>query len=401
MSRSAQARARCGTDYVLLRESGFSHVLLTVLLGFIAVVAFVALNAFFVAAEFALVTVRHTWVEELVQRGHRGATSVKEAVDKLDDAIAATQLGITIASLALGWLGEPAIAKLIEPVMVRAVPNWHVAAAHSVAVVVAFALITLLHVVLGELAPKAVALGAPEKVALRVAKPLLLFRTVFWPVIWGMNSIGSWVVRRLGFEPPAGHSRVHSVGELRMLVEQTHHAGALDVTQAEVLERALAMTDKRVRDVMVPRDQIFKLDLEMSEQEILAAIHAAQHTRMPVWSRKDQRFVGIANIKVLLLQYLREGRIDLDKAMYDPITFHHAAPLPRALRAFRRRRQHLAFVAGDDGEKIGIVALEDVLEELVGEIEDELDVVLDTAPPAGDVRPVGSSGRSCSVHTAP
>jgi CBS domain containing-hemolysin-like protein len=365
---------------------------LTLLVGLIAVVVCVGLNAFFVAAEFALVTVRHTWVEELVQGGHRAGTHVKAAVDKLDDAIAATQLGITIASLALGWLGEPAIASLIAPLFQRLAPSLRAAALHSVSVAVAFSTITLLHVVLGELAPKAIALGAPERVAVKVARPLLIFSRCFRPLIWFMNGLGGWVVRRIGFEPPTGHARVHSVGELKMLVEQTHDAGALDHTQAEVVERALEMTDKRIRDVMVPKEQILSIEWEMTEAEVLEAVYLAQHTRMPVWSREQQCWIGIANTKVLLLQHLHDRHIDLAEAMYEPIIFHQAAPLPRALRAFRRRRQHLAFVAGDDGEKIGIVALEDVLEELVGEIEDELDEVLPVPTPAAGISALGQSG---------
>jgi CBS domain containing-hemolysin-like protein len=254
-------------------------------------------------------------------------------------------------------------------------------------------------VVLGELAPKAIALGTPEQVAIRVARPLLLFRSFFRPVIWVMNGVGNFTVRTMGFEPPSGHARVHSVGELKMLVEQTHDAGELDFTQAEVVERALEMTDKRVRDVMVPREKILAIELEASEREILEAVYAAQHTRMPVWSRVEKRFVGIANTKVLLLQHLHDKRIDLQEAMYDPITFHHAAPLPRALRAFRRRRQHLAFVAGDDGEKIGIVALEDVLEELVGDIEDELDEVVPLSSPGE--RPPRESGLPVGARPLP
>jgi putative hemolysin len=353
---------------------------LTVIVGLFAIIVCVALNAFFVAAEFALVTVRYTWVEEIAHRGHASAWAVKTAIRKLDDSIAATQLGITVASITLGWLGEPALAALVEPVLRPLLPHWYTAAAHGVATLCAFALITFLHVVLGELAPKAVALGRPEAVALRVARPLLWFQRVFRPIIWAMNGVGNRVVRALGFEPASGEARVHSVGELKMLVEQTHDAGDLDPTQAGIVQHALAMTDKRVRDVMVPFDRAEVLELEMSEDEILARIYATQHTRMPVRSRITGRIVGVANTKVVLLQHLRDNHVRLEEAMYVPATFHHAASLPRALRTFKRRRQHMALVAGDGGAKIGIVTLEDVLEELVGDIDDELDVVTDAPP---------------------
>lgn len=348
--------------------------MLTITLGLLSVVVCIALNAFFVSAEFALVTVRHTWVEELSRSGHKAAAYVKRATVKLDDAIAATQLGITIASIALGWLGEPAIARLIHPPLARMIP-WHAAAAHTIATVIAFALITFLHVVLGELAPKAVALGQPENVAIATARPLLIFNSAFRPIIYAMNGVGNWVVRRLGFAPASENERIHSVNELKMLMEETQGAGSLDPTSAEVAGRALDLTRQRVRDVMVPRDRVASLDLMMSERELVDAMWKTQFTRMPVFSRKRGKFIGVANVKLLLLQYARTGHIRLRDAIYLPLSMHQAAPLPRALRTFRKRKQHLAFVAGDDGSQIGIVTLEDVIEEMVGEIEDELDLI--------------------------
>jgi putative hemolysin len=347
---------------------------LGITLGLLSVVICIAANAFFVAAEFALVTIRHTWVEEMSKKGHVGALHVKRAVDKLDDAIAATQLGITIASIALGWLGEPAIAHLIEPVFARFIP-WHAAAAHTIATVIAFTTITFLHVVLGELAPKAVALGQPEKTALFTARWLLGFRAAFRPIIVAMNWVGNLIVRKLGFAPAGEGARIHSVGEIKMLVEETEDAGDIDPTSAKIVGRTLSLTDKRIRDAMVPRERVASLDLELSEKELIDALWKSQYTRMPVFSRKRGKFIGVANVKLLLLQYARSGRMRLRDAIYLPLTMHHAAPLPRALRNFRRRKQHLAFVAGDDGSQLGIITLEDVLEELVGEIDDELDVI--------------------------
>ncbi len=288
--------------------------MLSIAFGLIAVAVCVALNAFFVAAEFALVTVRHTWVEEILKLGTRGAEHVKTAVAKLDDAIAATQLGITIASIALGWLGEPAIARLILPLL-SPLGAWNAAAAHTLATASAFAIITFLHVVLGELAPKAVALGQAEKTALATARPLLYFQRAFRPIIWAMNGVGNSIVRKLGFQVPSGHARVHSVGELKMLVEESHDAGGLDPTQAEVIGHALDIAETRVRDVMVPREQIESLDLEMGEREILSRIAAAQYTRFPVWSRRRKRFIGVANTKVLLVQFANTGHVRLRDAI--------------------------------------------------------------------------------------
>lgn len=341
------------------------------LLGLLSVAICIAANAFFVAAEFALVTVRHTWVEERVRSGAKGATYVKRATARLDDAIAATQLGITIASIALGWLGEPAFAALVHKVFAPLSSN--ATLVHSIAVVLAFVSITVLHVVLGELAPKAVALADAQRVAVWVAPPLLVFQRVFRPLIRAMNALGNAVVRAIGFAPSSSHSRVHSVFELKMLVEETHGAGSLDPTQAEVALRTLDLEQQRVRDVMVPLSRVEALDLGMSEREIVERVNASQFTRMPVWSRRRGKFIGVANVKALLLGFARERRLRLRDVIYQPLRLHHACSLPRALRTFKRRKQHLAFVVGDEGTPIGIVTLEDVLEVMVGDIEDELD----------------------------
>lgn len=347
--------------------------MLGIILGLLSVVICIAANAFFVATEFALVTIRHTWVEEVSRKGTAAAICVKQAVSKLDDAIAATQLGITIASIALGWLGEPAVARLIEPPLVALI-SWHRAAAHTIATVLALGTITFLHVVLGELAPKAVALGQPEKTALFTARWLLMFRAAFRPVIVAMNATGNFVVRKLGFAPAGDGERIHSVGEIKMLVEETEDAGDLDPTSARIVGAALSLRERRIRDIMVPREHVAALDFEMSEREVVERLWKMQYTRMPVYSRRRDKFIGVANVKLLLLQQARTGRIRLRDAIYLPLTLHHAASIPRALRMFRRRKQHLAFVVGDDGSQIGVVTLEDVLEEMVGEIEDELDV---------------------------
>ncbi len=346
-------------------------------LGLVAVVVCVALNAFFVAAEFALVTVRHTWVEQLAKKGHKSIGYVKQAAGRLDDTIAATQLGITIASIALGWLGEPAIARLIEPVFAR-FTSASSTAAHTVATAVAFSAITFLHVVLGELAPKAIALGNPEETALRVARPLLYFSRAFRPIVWAMNGVGNAIVRRLGFEPASGHERAHSAAELKMLVDESHDAGGLDVMQAEVVGRTLELGQIRVREVMTSIDGVAFLDLTMADQEILAAITLTEFTRMPVWSGRRGKFIGVANVKLLLLQHLRTGKLRLRDAILQPLTFHHAAPLGRVLRQFKKRGQHLGFVASDDGAQIGIVTMEDVIEQMLGDIDDELDVGADS-----------------------
>lgn len=347
--------------------------MLTTLGGVVAVIVCIAANAFFVAAELALVTVRATWVRESVEQRRIGAQKLDLAKVDLDGSLAACQLGITLASIALGWLGEPAIAAIIEAPLRSSI------AAHSVATVIAFLGITFLHVVLGELAPKAVALGRPEEVALAIAGPLVLFRRALHPLVAAMNASGAWVVRRLGFTAADVHERAHSAGELRMLVEESRDAEQLDATLADVAQRSLRMGELSVGDVMVPRARMQVLDDRLEAHTILRRFASSGLSRLPVWSSRQGRFLGVAHAKLVMLQFVREGKIDLGSASYVPARIAASAALASALEAFQRSRQHLALVvddapAGAEAIVVGLVTLEDVLEELVGEIEDETDV---------------------------
>lgn len=342
----------------------------------VAVLVFIALNAFFVAAEFALVTVRWTRVEELVARGRFGAKAVKQAIESLDDAIAATQLGITFASLALGWIGEPALAHLLAPLF-RGLPGpYSMVLEHALAVTLAYLLLTYLHVVLGELAPKAIALQRAEDVALIVTGPLLLFGRVFRPFIRFMNGSGNWVVRLLRLPPVSPRHLVHSVDELRMLVEETQEAGVMPEDQASYVENVFRLSDKKVRDVMLPREKVVTLSLGASEEEILETCRQTAHTRMPVWEGDPDNIVGIVNTKNLFHLFSLKGLVLLMDAMYPPAFVDPEQPVARLLATFRRNRRPMAVVRDPTGRFAGIVTLEDILEEIVGELEDEHDPIL-------------------------
>ena len=344
------------------------------LLGVLAVPLLVALNGFFVAAEFSLVTVRWTRVEQLADSGKFGALAVRSAVERLDDAIAATQLGITFASLALGWVGEPTIAHLIEPLFASLPPLWGVVITHGAAVVVAFLIITFLHVVLGELAPKAIALQRAEDVALLVAAPLLTFGHVFRPSIRAMNGAGNWVVRMLRLPPVTARHLVHSVEELSMLVEETQEAGVMPEDQATYLQNVFELSDKTVGDVMIPREKVVTLSLHASEREILETARETAHTRMPVWEGSADNIVGIVNTKDLFHLFSLKGLVILMDAMYPALFVDPGQPVARLLREFRREKRQMAVVRDTNGHFAGIVTLEDILEEIVGEIEDEHDL---------------------------
>ena len=342
-------------------------------LALLAVPLFVLLNAFFVAAEFALVAVRRTRVDEMINQRRVGAGAAKYAINHLDDTIAATQLGITLASLALGWSGEPAMEKLIEPAF-RFLPKegtWF--ASHVVATATAFTLITFLHVILGELAPKAISLQRPDAVSLWVARPLLWFALVMRPFITVMNTLGNGVVRSLGFKPVSGHQMVHSVDELGLIVEETRQAGVLPRDQAEYVRNVFRLPAKRVRDCMVPRQRMAALELHMPEQRILEKVREGAHTRMPVYEGTPDNIVGIVNTKDLFHLFSLRGMVVLDDAMYPPIYVDPERPISEMLRQFRRQRRPMAVVRDSEGRTLGLITLEDIIEEIVGEIEDEHD----------------------------
>jgi CBS domain containing-hemolysin-like protein len=334
----------------------------------------VLLNAFFVAAEFALVAVRKTKVEEMVKRGRVGATAVRKATSRLDDAIAATQLGITLASLALGWVGEPAVEHLLNPLFRLLPSSWSDLASHSFSAVLAFTLITFLHVVIGELAPKALALQRPDEISLFVASPLLIFAKITRPAILLMNGVGNWVVRRLGFQPVSGHQMVHSVEELSLLVEETRRAGVLPSDQAEYLHNVFRLSSKCVCDIVVPREKVAALEVHAPEEKVLEAVREGAHTRMPVYDRDFDKIIGIVNAKDLFYLFSLRGVIVLVDALYPPLFFPPKMSIAEALYEFRRQRKQMAVVRESNGHVLGIVTLEDVLEEIVGEIEDEHDV---------------------------
>jgi CBS domain containing-hemolysin-like protein len=238
---------------------------------------------------------------------------------------------------------------------------------------VAFLLITCLHVILGELAPKAVALQRPDMVALWVARPLLWFTRIVRPFTYLMNGAGNGVVRLLGFEPISGHEMAHSMEEVAMIVEESRQAGVLPRDQAEFLHNVFRLPAKRVRDCLVPIEKMAALELHMPEKEIMQQVRDGAHTRMPVYDRDTDNIVGIVNTKDLFHLFSLRGMVVLDDAMYPPVFVDPERPISEVLRQFRRQRRPMAVVRGADGKTLGLITLEDIVEEIVGEIEDEHD----------------------------
>ena len=330
--------------------------------GLAAVALLVFLNGFFVSAEFALVTVRRTRVQQLLEERRPGSGHVDDAVSHLDSYIAACQLGITLASLALGWIGEPALADLLDPL-------FGAVGAHAVAVAAAFAVLTALHVVAGELAPKGVALQYPERVALLVAGPLRLFRLLFRPVIWVLNESGWIVARALGVSRDAGS---HDLGadELRLVVQASAEAGELNDQQRFMLERVIHFAGVTAGHVMTPRAEVIAIDASASTAEAIAFAKERRHSRYPVYRDGLDHVIGVLHARDLLLA---DGKAPLTSLLREPLVAPAQAHLQELLRLMRARRTQFAIVVDEYGGVDGIVTLEDVLEEIVGELQDEFE----------------------------
>lgn len=342
-------------------------------LGLLAIPALVALNGLFVAAEFALVAVRKTQVEEMVRQGISKARMLEHAVTHLDRSIAATQLGITFTSIALGWVGEPALARLLQPLFSFLPGEWSAVAGHSAATTVAFVFITFMHVVFGELIPKTIALQMPDRSALWLAVLLNAFAKITRPFIVVMNGLANSIIRLLGFQPARGDAMVHSVEELALLIEDTEEAGILAPDQAELVQNVFRLSGKRIRDCMVPKEKMASLELNTPSDRVLEIVRQSAHTRMPVYEGGQDNVVGIVNTKDLFYLFSLKGVAILHDAIYPAIYLKPDDSVKEALQIIRKEHKHMALVRDAEGKILGLVTLEDILEEIVGDIEDEHD----------------------------
>jgi putative hemolysin len=341
------------------------------LIGIFAVLVLVVANGFFVAAEFSLVSVRRSRVAELVDAGRTNAAALQRAVNNLDANLAATQLGITICSLALGWIGEPALAHLIEPPL-SSLPEWlAVAGSHVLAVAIAFVIITALHIVLGELAPKSLALQHSEGTALWVIRPIGLFLFFFRPAIIALNGLGNLVLRLFGLRPGTGEESVHSPEELRLLVAESHEAGLLHRSQEEVVQRVFAIGDRDIADILTPRIEIDWIDADDSHDEILRTIRQCSHEQLLVGRAGSiDEPLGMILKKDLLDQILDGKSLDPMAVVREPLIVHDATPIFRVLEQFKRAPVRLAIVVDEYGKLAGIVTQTDLLEAIAGDLPD-------------------------------
>ena len=357
-----------------------------VLLRVFVILLLVAVNAFFAAAEFALVSVRETRIQQLIEAHRAGARTVLKLHQQLSRVVNGVQLGITVTSLTLGWLGEPVLARLFEG-WIGSVP-YALIYAHAIAVTVAFVMITSLHVILGELVPKSLALQRAERVALAVAAPMDVFLTVTRPLTIGMSGAAGFVLRAFGTRD-VRHGSVHSPDELKLIVTNAHHSGQLSPAQEEMLLNALELDDITARQVMVPRTRIFSLPSDLNMDEALSRVVDEQHSRVPVYDpqRGPEHIIGVLYAKDLMRwtrlrlghiaappAAMRIAQMKIGQIMHDVLVVPETKSLLDLLGEFQLRKRHLAVVVDEFGSTAGVISVEDVLEQLVGELEDEFDV---------------------------
>jgi CBS domain containing-hemolysin-like protein len=330
------------------------------------VLALVLANGFFVTAEFALVTVRKTRLDQLVAEGNRLARTVRRAAAEPASYIAATQLGITMASIGLGWLGEPTVASVIEPYL-------GFAAAHTIATALAFALITALHIVLGELAPKTIALQHAERTALIVAKPTQLFMIIFWPFITLLNAMGRGVVRALGLKAPSRLSLVHSEEELKMLVTASQEAGVLEEGEEQMLHRVFEFADLTAAQVMIPRTEMVAVPATATLAEVAEAIQRLPSPWLPVYRDSLDDIAGVVPVTMLFRACaIPAAQFSLTAFVRDVLTVPETMKADDLLGEMRSERMHLAIVIDEYGSTAGMVTFEALMERIVGEVVSEL-----------------------------
>ncbi|KAB7704730.1 DUF21 domain-containing protein [Bacillus aerolatus] len=342
----------------------------------ILVAVLIALTGFFVAIEFAIVKVRSTRIDQLIEENRNGAKSAKRVITHLDEYLSACQLGITITALGLGWLGEPTVERILHPLF----ESWHVNDSLSsiLSFGIAFASVTFLHVVVGELAPKTVAIQKAEAVTMLFSRPLIMFYKVMFPFIWVLNGSARLLVGLFGLKPASEHEMAHSEEELRMILSESFESGEINQSELNYVNRIFEFDNRVAKEIMVPRTEIVSLSVEDSMHEILNTIIGEKYTRYPVISGGDKdNVVGMVNLKEILTAAASEDPV-MEKDSVVPfvkpvIRVIESIPIHDLLLKMQKERIHMALLLDEYGGTAGLVTVEDILEEIVGEIRDEFD----------------------------
>ncbi|WP_027327371.1 hemolysin family protein [Helicobacter pametensis] len=333
----------------------------------------VFLNGFFVLSEFAIVKVRRSKLEELVKNGSGGSAKLALKIsNSLDSYLSATQLGITLSSLALGWIGEPAIAKLFNSLFIAFLGYENTVLAHTLSFVVAFTLITLLHVVLGELVPKSIAIAKAEQMALLVARPLHYFWILLYPFIRLFEMLSGFVLSMMGVRPATEHEIAHSDEELKIIVGESLKGGFIDSIEGEIIKNAVDFSDTVAKEIMTPRKDMICLNADEDYEENLRIVMETNHTRYPYYKESKDNILGMIHIRDLLQDTTKETH-DLSALVRQPLIVPENASISEILKRMNKEQIHTALVVDEYGGTSGLLTMEDIIEEIVGDISDEYD----------------------------
>ena len=345
--------------------------ILPIILQTILVAFLIAMNGFFVAAEFCCVKMRPSRLETLIQEGNTRAKYAKKLIDELDEALSVTQLGITLASLGLGWVGEPFVAELISPLIHSA--GFGDTLTHTISFALAFSLITSMHIILGELTPKSMAIAASEKILLNIALPMIIFWKVMYPFVWLLNKTATFVSHHLGLNVSEGEV-AHNPEEIRLLMKESRKQGLVDDTEVDFVDNVFDFTERNVREIMVPRPDMVCLYLNKSYEENLETILEEEMTRYPICDEDKDHIIGFLHIKDLTKAMLQgKKKPSLKKLARKIFYVPESMDVSVLLKTMQTNRSQLAIVVDEYGGTAGMVTIEDIVEEIVGDIQDEFD----------------------------
>ncbi|WP_338780428.1 hemolysin family protein [Metabacillus sp. FJAT-52054] len=338
-------------------------------------VLLIALTGFFVATEFAIVKIRMSRIDQLIEEGRKGAIAAKKVVSHLDEYLSACQLGITVTALGLGWLGEPTFEILLHPIFEYF--NVNDSMAHILTIGIAFALVTFLHVVIGELAPKTVAIQKAEAVALAFAKPIIWFYRIMYPFIWFLNGSARFLVGLFGLKPASEHELAHSEEELRLLLSESYKSGEINKNELKYVNNIFEFDERVAKEIMVPRTEIVSISVDDSFDTIMETMIEENYTRYPVADGDKDNIIGFINVKELLTAKVMNREMDknlnLPSFINPVIRVIENIPIHDLLVKMQKERTHVAILMDEYGGTSGLVTAEDILEEIVGEIRDEFD----------------------------
>lgn len=331
----------------------------------------IALTALFVAAEFSIIKVRVSRIDQLISEGNKSAVVSKRIIDNLDYYLSACQLGITVSALGLGWLGEPVIEQLLRPLFEALSLSEPVTTIFSFGV--AFAIITFFHVVIGEMAPKTMAIQNAEKIALKVAWPLYIFGRFMEPAIRLMNGTSKGLLSLAGIKT-VGYEQAHSEEDLKIIMTQSYNSGEINQTELSYMQNIFSFDERMAKDIMIPRTQMETISMEMDHGDLMEIVREHQYTRYPVTEQGDKDdIIGFINVKEMLTNYTKEMDLKKSIAIHDLPFVHDMAPIQDVLVKMQLEHVHMAIVVDEYGGTAGVITMEDILEEIVGEIRDEFD----------------------------